>query len=126
MRFAPALLSVLSALLLSGAAFAQGSYPSGPPGGQGGPGAMGGPGGMGGQGGMGGPGGQGGQRPPGPPPEAFQVCKGKKDGDAAAMQTPRGMTQGSCRLVWVPGGQGQAANSGQAPAGKAGQPFRSR
>ena len=39
----------------------------------------------------------------GPPQEAFDACKGKKDGDAAQMKTPRGETMaGTCRMVLVP------------------------
>ena len=40
----------------------------------------------------------------GPPQEALDACKGKKDGDSAQMRTPRGDTvNGVCRLVMVPG-----------------------
>jgi hypothetical protein len=50
------------------------------------------------------------QQPPNPPkeqrgpmPEAFDACKGKKDGDAAQMKTPRGeVIAGTCRMVLVP------------------------
>jgi len=40
----------------------------------------------------------------GPPQEALDACKGKRDGDAAQLRTPRGDTvSGVCRLVLVPG-----------------------
>jgi hypothetical protein len=40
----------------------------------------------------------------GPPQEAFDACKGKKEGDAAQMKTPRGdAVAGTCRMVLVPG-----------------------
>ena len=40
----------------------------------------------------------------GPPQEAFDACKGKKEGDAAQMKTPRGVSMaGTCRMVLVPG-----------------------
>jgi hypothetical protein len=40
---------------------------------------------------------------PGLPPEAFQACDGKNQGDAVQVQTPRGETiTGTCRLVAVP------------------------
>lgn len=43
------------------------------------------------------------KEPHGPMPEAFDACKGKKDGDAAQMKTPRGETiAGTCRLVLMP------------------------
>lgn len=86
-------LSLFAALMLAGSVFAQN------PGGQGGP---------------GGPGGQAGQHPPGPPPEAIDACKGKKDGDTATMQTPRGQMQGTCRLVLVPQ---QPPGQGRGPGG---------
>lgn len=39
----------------------------------------------------------------GPPQEAFDACKGKKEGDAAQMKTPRGEAMaGTCRMVLVP------------------------
>ncbi|MES2130091.1 MAG: hypothetical protein V4463_22700 [Pseudomonadota bacterium] len=39
----------------------------------------------------------------GPPQEAFDACKGKKDGDAVQARMPRGDTvAGTCRLVMVP------------------------
>lgn len=39
----------------------------------------------------------------GPPQEAIDACKGKKDGDTATARTPRGDTvQGTCRLVLLP------------------------
>jgi hypothetical protein len=42
-------------------------------------------------------------RMPGPPPEAFQACEGKKVGEAVQIQTPRGdMVRATCRLVAVP------------------------
>jgi hypothetical protein len=57
--------------------------------------------------------GQGGHR--GPPQEALDACKGKKDGDQAQVRTPRGDTvSGTCRLVLVPAA-GPA--DGKAPAG---------
>ncbi|MES2298689.1 MAG: hypothetical protein V4582_16720 [Pseudomonadota bacterium] len=38
-----------------------------------------------------------------PPQEAFDACKGKKDGDAAQGKGPRGETMsGTCRLVLIP------------------------
>ncbi len=41
----------------------------------------------------------------GPPPEAFEACKGKKDGDVAEMKTRDGdKRKGSCRLVFIPEG----------------------
>ncbi len=48
------------------------------------------------------------QHPPqgerrGPPQEAFDACKGKKDGDAVEAKSPRGdMVKGICRLVMIP------------------------
>lgn len=55
------------------------------------------------QGGMQAGGGQGGAHR-GPPQEALDACKGKKDGDSVQMRTPRGDTvSGVCRLVMVPG-----------------------
>jgi hypothetical protein len=42
-------------------------------------------------------------RRPGPPPEAFQACDGKNQGDAVQFHTPRGETiTATCRLVAVP------------------------
>ena len=39
----------------------------------------------------------------GPPQEAFDACKGKKEGEAAQMKTPRGeAVAGTCRMVLVP------------------------
>jgi hypothetical protein len=39
----------------------------------------------------------------GPPPEAFEACKGKKDGDSTELKTPNGdKRKGSCRLVFIP------------------------
>lgn len=39
----------------------------------------------------------------GPPQEAFDACKGKKEGDVAQMKTPRGESMaGTCRMVLVP------------------------
>jgi hypothetical protein len=46
----------------------------------------------------------------GPPQEAFDACKGKKDGDSAELKTPNGdKRKGSCRLVLIPadGGPGR-------------------
>lgn len=117
--------------------------PYGPAQGQGG---MGGPG----QGGMGGgmQGGmqgnmQGGMRPPGPPAEFMNACKGKKEGDTATVNGPRGQMQGTCRLMFVPsqrpgpqgqegmgqGGMGQGGMGGQGgrmpgQGGMMGQPQR--
>lgn len=55
--------------------------------------------------------GQGGHR--GPPQEALDACKGKKDGDQAQVRTPRGDTvSGMCRLVLVPA-EGKAPAAGQ-------------
>jgi hypothetical protein len=55
---------------------------------------------QGGQGRDGGPG-PGGHR--GPPQEAFDACKGKKEGDHASATMPRGDTMtGTCRMVLVP------------------------
>lgn len=46
----------------------------------------------------------------GPPQEAIDACKGKKDGDAASVKTPRGDTvQGTCRLVLMPSGPKERA-----------------
>lgn len=40
---------------------------------------------------------------PGPPQEAMDACKGKKDGDMAELKNRRGDTvKGTCRLVLVP------------------------
>lgn len=40
----------------------------------------------------------------GPPQEAFDACKGRKDGEAAQMKTARGeAVAGTCRMVLVPG-----------------------
>ncbi len=65
-----------------------------------------------GKGGMGhGMGGKGGHRPPGPPPEFLTACLGKKEGDTVTVNTPRGVLEGSCRLMFQPArrpdGQGQ-------------------
>ena len=39
----------------------------------------------------------------GPPQEAFDACKGKKEGAAAEAASPRGdMIKGTCRMVLVP------------------------
>lgn len=39
----------------------------------------------------------------GPPQEAIDACKGKKDGDAAELNSKRGGTvKGTCRLVLIP------------------------
>jgi hypothetical protein len=58
----------------------------------------------------------------GPPQEAFDACKGKKDGDTAQMKTPRGdMMSGICRMVLVPGPGRNAAErtpSRERPAAK--------
>ena len=55
--------------------------------------------------------GQGGHR--GPPQEALDACKGKKDGDQAQARMPRGdIMSGTCRLVLIPAA---AANDGKAP-----------
>lgn len=45
----------------------------------------------------------------GPPQEAFDACKGRKDGDAAEMKTRDGdRRKGTCHLVMIPeGGQGR-------------------
>jgi hypothetical protein len=53
-------------------------------------------------------GGQGGAHH-GPPQEALDACKGKKDGDSAQLRTPRGdAVSGVCRLVLVPAGDKNA------------------
>ena len=40
---------------------------------------------------------------PGPPQEAFDACKGKKDGDAAELKSKHGeAVKGTCRLVLIP------------------------
>ena len=39
----------------------------------------------------------------GPPPEAFEVCKGKAAGTAVEMQSPRGdSVKDICRMVMIP------------------------
>ena len=39
----------------------------------------------------------------GPPQEAFDVCKGKKDGDTVEMKTRDGdKRKGTCRMVMIP------------------------
>jgi hypothetical protein len=39
----------------------------------------------------------------GPPPEAIDACKGKADGTAVEMKTPRGdVVKGTCRMVMIP------------------------
>lgn len=39
----------------------------------------------------------------GPPPEAFDICKGKAQGALVEMKTPRGDTvRGTCRMVMIP------------------------
>ena len=87
----PRILAMTMLVLSSAAALAQG-----PQGGQG-------------QGGMQAGGGQGGA-PHGPPQEALDACKGKKDGDSAQMRTPRGdSVSGVCRLVMLPGDAKNAA-----------------
>ncbi len=50
---------------------------------------------------------QGGGPPPrehrGPPKEAFDACKGKKEGDVVEATTPRGeKVSGTCRMVMIP------------------------
>jgi hypothetical protein len=63
--------------------------------------------------GQGGPGGQGGGHH-GPPQEALDACKGKKDGDKGQMRTPRGDTMnGVCRMVLVPPADGKEPAGGQ-------------
>jgi hypothetical protein len=43
----------------------------------------------------------------GPPQEAFDACKGKKDGDSTELKTPNGeKRKGSCRLVFIPSDSG--------------------
>lgn len=53
------------------------------------------------------------QRPPGPPPEFFTACQGKKEGDRVTVNTPRGRLQGSCRLMFAPQGQNQQGGRSQ-------------
>ncbi len=44
-----------------------------------------------------------GQQRRGPPPEAFEACKGKAAGATAEMKSPRGdMVSGTCRMMLVP------------------------
>lgn len=84
-----------------------------------------------GQGGMQGGMGQGmggGMRPPGPPPEFYSACKGKREGDTVTVNGPHGQMQGACRLLFVPAqppgqqGQGRSGTSGGAGGqGRAGQ-----
>jgi hypothetical protein len=63
--------------------------------------------------GQGGQGGQGGGHH-GPPQEALDACKGKKDGDRGQMRTPRGDTMnGVCRMVLVPPADGKEPAGGQ-------------
>lgn len=39
----------------------------------------------------------------GPPQEALDVCKGKKEGSSAEVTTPRGdIMKGTCRMVLIP------------------------
>jgi len=46
----------------------------------------------------------------GPPPEAVAACKGKPEGAAVEMKTPRGdMLKGTCRMVMVPDHDGPGA-----------------
>jgi hypothetical protein len=50
-----------------------------------------------------------GERPQGPPPEAFEVCKDKSAGDEVVINTPQGEMKGVCQdmqgqLVAVPEG----------------------
>ena len=54
----------------------------------------------------------------GPPQEAFDACKGKKDGDAVEVKSPRGdMAKGTCRLVMIPARPpGDAGSERQRPA----------
>ena len=70
-----------------------------------------------------GQGGPGGQPPMGPPKEAFEACKGKKDGDAVSLTTPQGKMAGTCRMVWMPrdmpqGGPGGQPGQGQGQGGQ--------
>lgn len=66
-------------------------------------------------------GGQGGAHH-GPPQEALDACKGKKDGDSAQLRTPRGdSVTGVCRLVLVPAGD---KNASQQQPRKDGPPQR--
>ena len=45
----------------------------------------------------------------GPPPEAFEACKGKAAGTAVVMKTPRGdSVKGICRMVMIPDRDGPA------------------
>jgi len=42
-------------------------------------------------------------RRPGPPPDAFQACEGKRQGDTVQIQTPEGgVVTATCLLVAVP------------------------
>lgn len=63
-------------------------------------------------GGMQGGGMGGGMRPPGPPPEFFSACQGKKEGDAVTVNGPRGQMKGTCRLMFAPTQQGQGGGQG--------------
>ncbi len=38
----------------------------------------------------------------GPPQEAFDACKGKSEGDAVEVKSPRGQVKGVCRMVMIP------------------------
>lgn len=52
-------------------------------------------------------------QPPGPPPEAFELCKGKTAGASATLKTPDGKSvSGSCQLVFRPD---RAAGEGGKP-----------
>lgn len=43
------------------------------------------------------------QKRRGPPPEAFEACRGKAAGATVEMKTPRGDTvSGTCRMVLIP------------------------
>lgn len=56
----------------------------------------------------------GGMHPPGPPPEFFTACQGKKEGAAVTVNGPRGQMQGTCRLMFAPSQQpGQQGQGGQ-------------
>ena len=61
------------------------------------------------------------QRPGGPPPEAFEVCKGKAANGACSFQAPHGTIRGTCLsisqgLVCAPG-QRPGQSFGQRPSG---------
>lgn len=65
-----------------------------------------------------GPQGQGGPRRGPPPPQAFDACKGKAQGDQVHLATPRGEVAASC--IQTP--QGLAARPLHPPLGAAGEP----